>query len=119
MNCQEEIIKYFRKSLRKKLDRPCCGKYLSLWDDKKWKKHITNIDVEYINSNDFLIFLYQTKYDLCCISSPTGQILYNALNRFFYIIFEFETYFNVFILNKIYKDRIEIINDIIVTNTLK
>ena len=66
-----------------------------------------------MNSNDFLVFLYQTKYDLCCIQDTNGQILYNAIDKFFYLMFEFETYFNVFISNNIYKQRVEIINDII------
>ena len=106
-----EIIEYFKNNLKRKLKRPNCGRYLSLWDDRKWEKNITNI--AYINSNDFLVFLYQTKHDLCCIEDINGQTLYNAIDKFFYLIFNFETYFSIFILNKIYKDRTEILNDII------
>ena len=108
-----EIIKYFKNGLKRKLKRPNCGRYLSLWDDRKWKKNITNINIAYINSNDFLVFLYQTKHDLCCIEDINGQTLYNALDKFFYLMFDFETYFNIFKSSDIYKYRSEIINDII------
>ena len=108
-----KIIKYFRNGLRKKLERPNCGRRLSLWDDRTWKKYITNIKIAYIDSNDFLVFLYQTKYDLCCVEDINGQTLHNAIDKFFYLMFDFETYFNIFISNNIYKNRIEIINDII------
>ena len=108
-----EIIKYFKNGLKKKLKRPNCGRYLSLWDDRQWKKNINNINIAYINSNDFLIFLYQTKFDLSCIQDNNGQTLYNAIDKFFYILFDFENYFNVFISNNLYKNRAEILNDII------
>ena len=106
-----EIIKYFKNNLKRKLKRPNCGRYLSLWDDRKWEKNITNIP--YINSNNFLVFLYQTKHDLCCIEDINGRTLYNAIDKFFYLLFDFETFFNIFISNNIYQNRIEIMNDII------
>ena len=110
---KKEIIKYFKNGLKRKLQRPNCGWHLSLWDDRQWKKNITNINIAYFNSNDFLLFLYQTKYDLCCIEDTNGQVLHNAIDKFFYVMFDFETYFNIFLSNNIYKNRVEIINDII------
>ena len=106
-----EIIEYFKNNLKKKLKRPNCGRCLSLWDGRKWEKSVTNIP--YINSNDFLAFLYRTKHDLCCIEDVNGQSLYNAIDKFFYLIFNFETYFNIFLLNNIYQNKPEIMNDII------
>ena len=48
-----------------------------------------------------------------------GQTLYNAIDNFFYILFDCESYFNVFTSNNIYKNRLEIINDIIKFNQFK
>ena len=112
----DEIIKYFRDGLRKKLARPKCGRILSLWDDgATWKNHIQNIDlkIDYIKSNKFLSFLFQTKNDLCCVVDNNAQHLSYAIDKFFYLIVEFETYYNIFIFNKVYKNRIEIIDDVI------
>ena len=109
-----KIIEYFRKNLRKKLCRPNCGRYLSIWDKKKWKKNITNIPQ--IDANDFLSFLFEAKYNLCCIQDVNGQMLCNALDKFFYVLFDLEAYLSIFIVNKIYKDRVEILNDIISFN---
>ena len=111
-----EIIKYFKCGLKRKLKRPYCGRYLSLWDDRVWKRHITNINISYINSNDFLIFLYQTKRDLSCIEDDNGQTLCNATDKFFYVMFDFETYFNIFLSNNIYNTRVKIIDNIIIYN---
>ena len=108
----EEIIKYFRLGLRKKLKRPNCGRFLSLWDDRKWKNHVENISLDYIKSNEFLLFLYQTKHDLCCVNDKNAQNLQNAIDKFFYLLFEFERYYNVFISNNIYENKIEIIDAI-------
>ena len=108
-----EIIKYFRNGLRRKLKRSNCGRFLVLWDDTHWKKYPTNININYIKSSDFLVFLFQTKNDLCCIYDNNGQNLCNALDKFFYFMFDFETYFNFFTSNNIYKNRVEIMNDII------
>ena len=105
-----EIIEYFKNNLKRKLKRPYCGRYLSLWDNRKWEKKTTNIAC--IDSNDFLLFLYQTKHDLCCIQDSNGQTLYNAIDKFFYLLFDLETYFNIFISNNIYENRPEILNDI-------
>lgn len=107
-----QIIKYFRDGLRRKLERPSCGRYMSLWDDKKWKPHETCINISYIKSNEFLIFLYQTKHDMSCIQNENGQMFCNALDKFFYIMFEFETYFNIFLSNNIYQNRLEILEDV-------
>ena len=108
-----EIIKYFRSDLKKKLKRPNCGRFLSLWDDKIWRNHIKNIELDYIKSNDFLLFLYQTKHDLCCVEDNNAQNLSNAIDKFFYLIFEFERYYNIFIFNKMYRNRLEIIDAVI------
>ena len=107
----DKIIKYFKDNLRKKLKRPNCGRYLPLWDDKQWRNN--GINIPSINSNDFLVFFYQTKSDLCCIQNNNGQILSNAIDKFFYVLFDLETYFNIFIANNIYQSRAEILNDII------
>ena len=69
--------------------------------------------MDYIKANDFLIFLFQTKVDLCCIQDENGQALSNAIDKFFFLLFDFQSYFNVFVLHGIYNSRIEIINDII------
>ena len=114
-----QIIKYFRCGLRKKLKRPNCGRYLSLWDDFEWKKSRIFSEIPYINLNEFLYFLYQTKYDLCCIEDRNGQIIYNAIDKFFYVLFDFETYFNVFISYGLYKSRTEVIKDVINFNQFK
>ena len=110
-----KIIKYFRDGLRQKLNRPNCGRFLSLWDDTTWKSHIlkSNVKIDYVKSNEFLLFLYQTKHDLCCVVDDTAQTLSYAIDKFFYLIFEFETYYNIFIFNKMYKNRMEIVNDVI------
>ena len=105
-------IKYFKCGLKKKLKRPNCCRRLSLWDDRQWWGNITNINIDYIKENEFLVFLFQTKSDLCCVDDVNGQTLYNAIDKFFYGMFEFQTYFYIFITNSIYNNKIEIINDI-------
>ena len=94
------------------MKRPNCGRFLSLWDDRKWKNHVENISLDYIKSNEFLLFLYQTKHDLCCVNDKNAQNLQNAIDKFFYLLFEFERYYNVFISNNIYENKIEIIDAI-------
>ena len=64
--------------------RPRCGRFLSLWDEKIWINNVTNIHLDYIKSNDFLLFLYQTKHDLCCVENANAQNLKNAIDKFFY-----------------------------------
>ena len=109
-----ETIKYFKSNLKKKLRRPRCGRFLSLWDEKIWKNSgVTNIQLDYIKSNDFLLLLYQTKHDLCCVENVNAQNLNSAIDKFFYLIFEFERYYTMFITNNLYKNRIEIIDDVI------
>ena len=107
------VINYFRNNLRKKLKRAMCGRFLPLWDNPCWIKRKTDIDIDYVKANDFLIFLYQTKKDLCCMEVVVAQLLSNAIDKFFFLLFDFQAYFNVFTMNGVYKDRIEIINDII------
>ena len=48
-----ETIKYFKSNLKKKLRRPRCGRFLSLWDKKIWKNNVNNIHLDNIKSNDF------------------------------------------------------------------
>ena len=107
------VINYFRDNLRKKLKRPMCGRFLPLWDDSHWITRKTDVDIDYIKANDFLIFLYHTKKDTCCMEVTTAQLLSNAIDKFFFLLFDFQAYFNVFTMNGVYKDRVEIINDII------
>ena len=107
----DKIIEYFKNNLKRKLRRPNCGRYLPLWDDEQWRKN--QISIPCINSNDFLVYFYQTKSDLCCIQNNNGQILSNAIDKFFYVLFDLETYFNISISNNIYQNRSEILNDII------
>ena len=109
----EEIINYFRLNLKKKLARPNCGRFLSHCDNDKWKKHHNNITLDYIQSNDFLILLYQTKCDLCCVKNINAYNLSNAIDKFFFLLLEFERYYSIFISNDIYKNRIEIIDAVI------
>ena len=85
-----KIIKYFRDNLRKKLKRPYCGRFLSLWDDENWKKY--ELDIPY-NSNEFLVFFYQIKNDLCCIQDTNGRMLHNAIDKFFLSVIRFRYIF--------------------------
>ena len=107
-----EVIKYFKNNLKKKLKRPRCGRFLSLWDEKVWVNQVTNIQLDYVKSNDFLLFLYQTKHELCCVEDINAQQLNNAIDKMFYVMFEHERYYSIFIWNKLYNNRLEIINDV-------
>ena len=107
------VIDYFRKNLRKKLSRAQCGRFLPLWDDEEWIKRETDINLDYINANDFLVFLYQTKKDICCHSDVGAQCLSNAIDKFFFLMFDFQSYFDVFLQGKYYKNRIEIVQDVL------
>ena len=108
----DEVIKYFKNNLRKKLKRPKCGRFLSLWDEKVWVNHVKNIQLDYVKSNNFLLFLYQTKHELCCVEDINAQYLNNAIDKMFYLIFEHERYYGIFIFNKLYNNRVEIIDDV-------
>ena len=108
-----EIIDYFRNELRKKLIRPICQKQLTLWDHSCWIKS-NNINIySLINSNDFLQFWFRTCFELCCVNDVRAIILKNALDKYFYFFIDFENYFQVFILRKIFKTRTEIMNSVI------
>ena len=72
----------------KNLKRPNCRRYLSLWDDEIWKRKNTFNNIPYINSNDFLFFLYETKHDLCCIDDNNGKVIRNAIDKFFNLLFD-------------------------------
>ena len=83
-----EIIKYFKYGFMKSFKRPNCRRYLSLWDDEIWKRKNNFNNVAYINSNDFLFFLYETKHDLCCIDDNNGKVIRNAIDEFFNLLFD-------------------------------
>ena len=107
-----EIISYFRKNLRKGLPRAMCGRFLPLWDDSRWVKRPTEICLDYIEANDFLVFLFQTKKDICCHTDVAAQCLTNATDKFFFLMFDFQSYFDIFIKNKCYQHRLEVLNDV-------
>lgn len=106
------IIAYFRTNLKNKLPRPMCGRFLPLWDETKWVKRPTEISLNYIEANEFLVFLFQTKKDTCCHTDVAAQSLTNAIDKFFFLMFDFQSFFNVFIQNKLYKHRLEVLQDI-------
>ena len=108
----DEVIRYFKNNLSKKLKRPRCGRFLSLWDEKIWVNRVNNIHLDYVKSNNFLLFLYQTKHELCCVEDINAQNLNNAVDKMFYLIFEHERYYSMFIFNKLYNNRLEIIDDV-------
>ena len=108
-----EVINYFRDNLRRKLKRANCGRYLPLWDDKCWVKREVDIDLDYIVANEFVVFLYQTREDMCCMQNPPQAKLFsNAIDKFLFLLFDFQGYFNILMKNKLYKTRAEIISDI-------
>ena len=107
------VINYFRKNLREKLPRAICGRFLPLWDDQEWIKRPTDINLGYIEANDFLVFLYQTKKDICCHKDIRAQCLSNAIDKFFFIMFDFQSYFDILLKTEHYNNRLEIVNDII------
>ena len=104
------VINYFRKNLRKKIKRPRCDRYLALWDDNHWVKRETEINLDYIKANDFLTFLFQTKRDICCVEKLEVQALRNAVDKYFFLLFDVQSYFDTFIKNKIFKNRVEIVS---------
>ena len=106
-------INYFRNELRKKLPRALCGRFLPLWDDIMWIKRQTDINLNYIEANDFLVFLYQTKKDICCHDDINAQCLSNAVDKFFFLMFDFQSYFMALIKTKKYNNRLEIVEDIL------
>lgn len=107
-----EIINYFRGNLRRKLKRANCGRYLPLWDDKDWVKREVDINLDYIVANEFVIFLYQTKEDLCCMEIANGKMFSNAIDKFLFLTYDFQGYFNILIRSKMYSTRAEIIKEI-------
>ena len=107
-----EVINYFRTNLKRRLKRPNCGRYLPLWDDKQWIKREVDIDLDYIVANEFVVFLYQTKDDTCCMENSEGKMLSNAIDKFLFLSYDFQGYFNILIKSKMYTTRAEIIEDI-------
>ena len=108
-----QIIDYFREELRKKLLRPNCQKVLTLWDHSCWIR-ANHIHVyALINSNDFLQFWFRTCYELCCVNNIAAIGLKNAIDKYFYFLIDFENYFYVFMSNKIFKNRLEIMQAVI------
>ena len=106
-------INYFRNELRKKLPRAICGRFLPLWDDQDWIKRETDINLDYVQANDFLVFLYQTKKDICCHNDVAAQSLSNAIDKFFFVMFDFQSYFDVLIKAKYYNNRVEIVKEVL------
>ena len=100
-----QIIDYFRDELRNKLQRPTCQKTLTLWDHVYWLKLYNIHSHPIINMNDFLQFWYRTCYELCCVNDIRAVVLKNALDKYFYFLFDFDTYFNVFIEKKTFATR--------------
>ena len=86
---------------------------MPLWDDKYWIKRKVDKPIDYINANKFLVFLYQTKKDICCTQDVAVQLLTNAIDKFFYLLFDFQSYFDVFKQSGLYNSRVEIMDDII------
>ena len=107
-----EIINYFRSNLKRKLKRANCLRYLPLWDDKVWVKREVDINLDYIAANEFIVFLYQTKEDMCCMEIPQAKMFSNAVDKFLFLLYDFQGYFNVLIHNKLYERRCEIIDDL-------
>ena len=108
-----QIIDYFRNELRNKLIRPTCQKQLTLWDQNNWIKS-NNVHVHFlINSNDFLQFWFRTCYELCCVNDVRAIVLKNALDKYFYFLLDFENYFNIFILNKVFTSRKRVMDAVI------
>ena len=106
-------INYFRNELRTKLPRAICGRFLPLWDDIVWIKRQTDINLHYIKANDFLVFLYQTKKDICCHNDINAQCLSNAIDKFFFLMFDFQSYFTALIETKKCNNQPEIVKDIL------
>ena len=118
-----QIIDYFRNELRNKLLRPACQKHLTLWDHDCWIKS-NHVHAHFtINANDFLQFWYRTCYELCCVNDIRAFCLKNALDKYFYLMLDFENYFIIFIQRKIFKSRPEILQAVtnynLDTNSLK
>ena len=94
------------------MKRPSCGRFLSIWDEKVWVNRVDNMQLEYVRSNKFLLFLYQIKHELSCVEEINAQYLHNAIDKMFYLIFEHERYYSMFMSGKLYSSRLEIINDV-------
>ena len=107
------MISYFRTNLKKKLHRPNCGRYLPLWDDKVWIKREVDINLDYINANDFIVFLYQTKQDMCCMEIPQAKMFTNGIDKFLFILYDFQRYLNVLIQTKLYQRKCQVIQDLL------
>ena len=67
-------INYFRNELRKKLPRAICGRFLPLWDDIMWIKRQTDINLNYIQANDFLFFYTKPKKTFAVIVILTRNV---------------------------------------------
>ena len=112
----QQIIDYFRDELRKKLRRPTCQRLLTLWDHVYWlKSNQTQIHF-LLNANEFLQFWYRTCYELCCVNDSSAIVLKNALDKYFYFLFDFENYFCVFIERKTFKSRQDIMTAVVEYN---
>ena len=113
-----EIIDYFRTELRNKLTRPKCQRPLYLWDQNYWIR--SNIKSHFIiNSDEFLLFWYQTCYELCCVDTPAAIGLKNALDKYFYFLLDFESYFSIFLSKRTFLTRKGVMDAVIDYNLEK
>ena len=95
------------------MNRPSCGRYLPLWDDQNWVKREIDINLDYIGQNDFLVFLYQTKRGICCLEDTNVLMLNNAIDKFLYLLFDFESYFRALLAMEIFTSRCQVVDEII------
>ena len=108
-----QIIDYFRNELRTKLLRPYCAKNLTLWDHDCWIKSNDIYQHYLLNNNDFLQFWFRTSNELCCCNDIRALTLKNALDKYFYFLLDFETYFHTFISSKVFPSTRKIMQAVV------
>ena len=108
-----QIIDYFRNELRTKLLRPYCAKNLTLWDHDCWIKSNDIYQHYLLNNNDFLQFWFRICNELCCCNDIGALTLKNALDKYFYFLLDFETYFHTFISSKVFPSTRKIMQAVV------
>ena len=108
-----QIIDYFRNELRTKLLRPYCAKTLTLWDHYCWIKSNDIYQHYLLNNNDFLQFWFRICNELCCCNDIRALTLKNALDKYFYFLLDFETYFHTFISSKVFPSTKKIMQAVV------
>ena len=108
-----QIIDYFRNELRTKLLRPYCAKNLTLWDHDCWIKSNDIYQHYLLNNNDFLQFWFRIYNELCCCNDIRALTLKNALDKYFYFLLDFETYFHTFISSKVFSSTRKIMQAVV------